>query len=175
MSIATEENIKSLHDTVLARLKENFSEAVVSSHVDYDFPVFILKREHVYDILKFLKEDADLNFHFLTSMCGLHYPDNKGKEFGVMYQLHNMPKNFRIRIKTFIPGNDLHIPTVTSLWATANWMERQEFDFFGIIFTGHPNLKRILNMDHITFFPMRKEFPLEDQTREDKNDSMFGR
>jgi NADH-quinone oxidoreductase subunit C len=173
--MTTEENIKSLHDTVLAKLKENFSDAIVSSDVEYDFPVFILKREHIYDILKFLKEDAELNFHFLTSMCGLHYPDQKGKEFGVMYQLHNMPKNFRIRIKTFLPGNDLHIPTVTSLWATANWMERQEFDFFGIIFKGHPNLKRILNLDNATFHPMRKEFPLEDGTREDKNDSMFGR
>ncbi|HET6990608.1 MAG TPA: NADH-quinone oxidoreductase subunit C [Bacteroidia bacterium] len=175
MSIATEENIKSLHDTVLARLKENFSGELVSSEVEYDFPVFHVKRERIYDILKFLKEDPELNFHFLTSMCALHYPENKGKEFGMMYQLHNMPKNFRIRIKTSIPGNDLHMPTVTSLWATANWMERQEYDFFGVIFTGHPNLKRILNMEDITFFPLRKEFPLEDQTRDDKDDSMFGR
>ena len=116
-----------------------------------------------------------MNFHFLTTLCGLHYPDQHGKEFGVMYQLHNMPKNFRIRLKTFIPGNDLEIPTATVLWPTANWMERQEFDFFGIIFKGHPNLKRILNMEDVTFHPMRKEFPLEDQTRDDKNDSMFGR
>lgn len=175
MAVATAENIQTLHDTVLAKIKANFSDDVVSSEIAYDFPVFVVKRESIYSILKFLKEDAELNFHFLTCMCGLHYPDNKGKEFGVMYQLHNMPKNLRIRIKTFIPGNDLEVPTVTSLWATANWMERQEYDFFGIIFKGHPNLKRILNMDDITFFPMRKEFPLEDQTRDDKDDTMFGR
>lgn len=175
MSVAQEENIKSMHDTVLARLNEKFGDAIVSSHIDYDFPVFIVKRESAYDILKFLKEDADLHFHFLTTMCALHYPDHKGKEFGVMYQLHCMPKNFRIRIKTFIPGNDLHIPSVTSLWPTANWMERQEFDFFGVIFEGHPNLKRILNVDNMNYHPMRKEYPLEDGTRQDKNDSMFGR
>jgi NADH-quinone oxidoreductase subunit C len=86
-----------------------------------------------------------------------------------------MPKNLRIRIKIFVPENHLEVPTATVLWPTANWMERQEYDFFGIIFKGHPNLKRILNMDDITFFPMRKEFPLEDQTRDDKNDAMFGR
>lgn len=175
MAIATAENIKSLHDAVLARLQEKFGEGIVSSSIEYDFPVFIVKRENISDILKFLKEDAAMNYHFLTTMCGLHYPDEKGKEFGVMYQLHNMPENKRIRIKTFFPANDLEIPTATGLWATAGWMERQEYDFFGIVFKGHPNLKRILNMEDITFFPMRKEFPLEDPTRDDKNDSMFGR
>lgn len=175
MAIATAENIKSLHDTVLARLQEKFGEGIVSSEIDYDFPVFVVKRENIYEVLQYLKTDEQMNYHFLTTMCGLHYPENKGKEFGMMYQLHNMPENKRIRIKTFFPASDLEMPTVTSLWATANWMERQEYDFFGIIFKGHPNLKRILNMEDITFFPMRKEFPLEDPTRDDKNDSMFGR
>ena len=175
MAVATEEQVKTLHDTVLAQLQGKFGEAVVSSGIDYDFPVFIIAREHIYEVLKFLKEDANLDFHFLTTMCGLHYPDNKGKEFGVMYQLHNMPKNWRIRLKTFIPQSDLEVPTVSTIWPTANWMERQEYDFFGIHFKGHPNLKRILNMDDITFFPMRKEFPLEDPTRDDKDDTMFGR
>jgi NADH-quinone oxidoreductase subunit C len=108
-------------------------------------------------------------------MCGLHYPDNAGHELGVMYQLHNMPKNYRIRLKTFFAISDPHIPTITDLYATANWMERQEYDFFGIIFKGHPNLKRILNMDEMTYHPMRKEYPVEDGTREDKDDKMFGR
>lgn len=175
MAIATAENIKSLHDTVLARLQEKFGEGIVSSEIDYDFPVFVVKRENIYEVLQYLKTDEQMNYHFLTTMCGLHYPENKGKEFGMMYQLHNMPENKRIRIKTFFPASDLEMPTVTSLWVTANWMERQEYDFFGIIFKGHPNLKRILNMEDIAFFPMRKEFPLEDPTRDDKNDSMFGR
>ena len=92
-----------------------------------------------------------------------------------MYQLHNMPENKRIRIKTFIPEQKLEIPTITDLWDAANWMERQEYDFFGVNFIGHPNLIRILNMEDITFFPLRKDFALEDATRDDKNDSMFGR
>jgi NADH-quinone oxidoreductase subunit C len=173
--MVTAENIKSLHDTTLARLQEKFGEGIIASEIAYDFPIFIVKRENIYDVLKFLKEDSEMDYHFLTTMCGLHYPENKGQEFGVMYQLHCMPKNNRIRLKTFFPENNCEVPTVTTLWATAGWMERQEYDFFGINFKGHTNLKRILNMDDITFFPMRKEFPLEDPTRDDKNDSMFGR
>ena len=159
--------------TVGDKLKAKFGEAIISAEQQYDFPVFIIRRDAVYDVLKFLKEDE--GFAFLTTMCGLHYPDNKGHELGVMYQLHNLPQNLRIRLKTFFPVSDPNLPTVTTLFPTANWMERQEYDFFGIIFKGHPNLKRILNMDEMTYHPMRKEYPLEDGTREDKDDRMFGR
>ncbi len=165
----------SLLNTVGDKLKAKFGDAIISAEQHYDFPVFVIKKDSIYDVLKFLKEDDELAFTFLTTMCGLHYPDNKGQELGVMYQLHNLPKNNRIRLKTFFPISDPQIPTVTTLFATANWMERQEYDFFGIIFNGHPNLKRILNMDEMTAFPMRKEFPLEDGTRQDKDDRMFGR
>ncbi|MDF2438863.1 MAG: NADH-quinone oxidoreductase subunit [Bacteroidota bacterium] len=161
--------------TVGDKLKSKFGDAIVSAEQHYDFPVYVIRRDAIYDVLKFLKEDEELAFGFLTTMCGLHYPDNKGQELGVMYQLHNLPKNLRIRLKTFFPVSDPTLPTITTLYPTANWMERQEYDFFGIIFKGHPNLKRILNMDEMTYHPMRKEYPLEDGTREDKDDKMFGR
>jgi NADH-quinone oxidoreductase subunit C len=165
---------QALLELVHQKLKAKFGEGVVAE-MRYDFPVFILDRSIIHDALRLMKEDPELGFHFLTTMCGLNYPDNKGKELGVMYQLHNMPKNTRIRVKTFFPISDPVVPTATDLWATANWMERQEYDFFGIKFTGHPNLKRILNMDEMNYHPMRKEYPLEDATRDDKDDSMFGR
>ncbi|TND10687.1 MAG: NADH-quinone oxidoreductase subunit C [Bacteroidetes bacterium] len=174
-TIAPGEKEKALHDKTLSALQAAFGDAITGSEIAYDFPVFIVKREKIYDILQFLKDDNAQQYHFLTTLCGLHYPENKGKELAVMYQLHNMPENRRIRIKTFFPENDAEVPTVTTLWATAGWMERQEFDFFGIKFKGHPDLRRILNMEDIDFFPMRKEFPLEDPTRDDKNDTMFGR
>ena len=108
-------------------------------------------------------------------MAAIHYPENQGHEFAVMYQLHNLPKNFRIRLKIEFSNSDVNVPSITSVFSAANWMERQEFDFFGIIFRGHPNLKRILNMDEMNYHPMRKEYALEDGTREDKDDKMFGR
>ena len=165
-----------LLEIVKNKLQDKFGDAVLASEMHYDFPVFILKKEVVKDALKLLKEDAELNFHFLTTMCGLHHPENPAEsEFGLMYQLHNMPKNWRIRLKVYSPANDMEYPTLTGIFSTANWMEREAFDFYGFIFKGHPNLIRILNMEDMTYHPMRKEYPLEDGTREDKNDTMFGR
>lgn len=157
------------------KLKAQFGDAILSSSQERDFPVFVVERNKIIEIIQFLKEDAELEFGFLTTMCGLHFPDNQGAEMGVMYQLHNLPKNLRIRLKIFFPITDVVVPTLTGVFPAANWMERQEYDFFGIVFKGHPNLKRILNVDEMDYFPMRKEYPLEDGTRKDKDDTMFGR
>ena len=164
-----------LLNTVAEKLKSKFGDAVVFAEQHYDFPVFVVKREKIIDILQFLRDDPEMGFGFLTTMCGLHFPENKGQELGLMYQLHNMQKNWRIRLKIFFPVNDAIFPTATGLFVCANWMERQEYDFYAIVFKGHPNLKRILNMDEMNYFPTRKEYPLEDGAREDKNDAMFGR
>lgn len=164
-----------LLNTINEQLKAQFADAILSAEQEYDFPVFTVKREKIVEILKFLKENSETQFGFLTTLCGLHYPDNKGQELGVMYQLHNLQKNTRIRIKAFMPINEPIIASASSLFGSANWQERQEYDFFGIIFKGHPNLKRILNMDEMNYFPMRKEYQLEDGSRDDKNDNMFGR
>ena len=183
-------NMTELHTLVQKKLQSRFGNGLLSSEIQYDFPIFVLKKDILKDSLKFLKEDTELNFHFLTTMCGLHYPEItrpeitrpeitnseiKGSMLGLMYQMHNLSKNWRIRLKYFMSIEDLKVPTVSDLFPTANWMERQEYDFFGFQFVGHPNLKRILNMDEMDYFPMRKEYPLEDAGRDDKNDTMFGR
>ena len=157
------------------KLQAKFGEALLTAEQSYDFPVYTIKRENVLEIMKYLKEDADTGFGFLTTLCGMHYPDNKGQELGVVYHLHNMEKNWRIRVKTFFPVNDPEVASITSLYPAANWQERQEYDFFGIKFKGHPDLRRILNMDEMNYHPMRKEYALEDGTRGDKDDKMFGR
>ena len=156
------------------QLKEKFGEAVLSVE-QLDMPCYTVQREKIVDIIQWLYDSDEHQFRFLTTVAGLHYPFNAGKELGVMYQLHSFKSNQRIRIKIFFPVGDPHVATLTTLYATANWMEREGFDFYGIIFDGHPNLKRILNVEDMEFFPMRKEFPLEDPTREDKDDTMFGR
>jgi len=162
-----------LLEIVNIKLKEHFADAIETADQLYDYPVFTVNKDRIHDILKFLKEDEELNFHFLTDLCGMQTADEK--QLGVIYHLHNMPKNYRIRIKTFFDINKPEIPTSTDLWPSANWMERETYDFFGVKFKGHPNLKRILNVEEMDIFPLRKEYPLEDQTRTDKNDSMFGR
>lgn len=164
-----------IHDQVTNKLKAEFAEAVISSEVQYDFPVITVSKSKLFEILKYLKTNAELGFEFLTTACGIHYPDAKGNELGMIYQLHNMPNNWRIRVKCYTALQEPVYPSMITLWPAANWMEREAFDFYGLRFEGHPNLIRILNMEDFEGFPMRKEFPLEDPTREDKKDYMFGR
>jgi NADH-quinone oxidoreductase subunit C len=164
-----------LLNQVAEKLKAKFNEGLLVAEMHYDFPVFIVEKNIIIEVLTFLKTDPELRFDFLNTLCGLHMPDNKGAELGVVYQLQNLERSQRIRIKIFMPDGDTKVPTATVLWPAANWMERQEYDFFGFEFTGHPNLKRILNMDEMNYFPMRKEYRLEDGSRDDKNDKMFGR
>ena len=141
----------------------------------YKTLVITVNKDKIIEILKFLYEDSGLQFQFLTSLFGVHYPERIGEEIEMVYLLHNMPLNTRIRIKTNLSIQKPEINTVTSVFKTANWMERETYDFFGVIFKGHPNLKRILNVDEMDYFPMRKEYPLEESTRKDKDDGMFGR
>lgn len=155
------------------KINEKFPGELLSAELLYDFPVITIKSHSSHEILKFLKEDSEFNFHFLTDLTGIQTEDEK--QLGVIYHLHNMPKNIRLRVKTFMPMSSPDIKSVTDLWAGANWMERETYDFFGVKFAGHPNLVRILNVDEMDIFPLRKEYPLEDQTRDDKSDKMFGR
>lgn len=164
------------NEQILAQLAEKMPGAALSSEIARDGILNIhTTREQIIELLLLLRDDEQLGFNFLTTLCAIHYPDNAGQELGVVYHLHNWQQNVRIRLKIFFPKDDPHVPTVTGLWPTANWMERQEYDFFGVVFTGHPDLRRILNVDDMEVFPMRKEYRLEDGTRTDKDDRFFGR
>lgn len=166
-------NKEELLNKITEKLNADLQGALEKAEVLYDFPVFYIHKDKIHDALSLLKNDPEFNFHYLTDLTGIQSEDEK--QLGVIYHLHNMPKNFRIRLKTFFDINKPEIATATDLWPAANWMERETYDFFGVKFKGHPNLKRILNVDEMDMFPLRKEFPLEDQSREDKSDKMFGR
>ena len=158
------------------KLVETFAGDVFNFQQERDIFSFEINPNHNTAVILFLKNDPELRFHFLTDLCGIHYPDNPvEKQFAVVYHLHNWYENKRIRIKAFINGENPEIKTVTNVFLTSNWMERETYDFFGINFIGHPQLKRILNMDEMISFPMRKEFPMEDGGRTDKDDRFFGR
>lgn len=160
-------------EKILAALNERFEGDVLHSETHRDFFTITLKPERIVEVIRHLYDHPDLRFQYLTTLCGIHYPDiNK---IAVMYQLHNLYNNQRLRLKVFLPEQDPKIATITPVFAAANWMERETYDFYGIVFEGHPNLTRILNVEDMIIFPMRKEYPLEDQVREDKKDQMFGR
>jgi len=158
------------------KLAATFAGDIFNFQQERDVFSFEINAKNNTAIILFLKNDPDLRFHFLTDLCGIHYPDNPvEKQFAVVYHMHNWYENKRIRIKAFINGENPEIKTVYNIFLTANWMERETYDFFGINFIGHPQLKRILNMDEMISFPMRKEFPMEDGGRTDKDDRFFGR
>ncbi len=163
------------NEHIKQRLVEKFGEQVTAFEEPYGMLTFEAPREMNLKVLNFLYDDAELKFRFLTDITGVHYPDKTGQELAVVYHLHNLEDNVRIRFKVFTNINQPDVYTATGLFSAANWMERETFDFFGINFVGHPNLKRILNVEEMDYFPLRKEFPLEDQTRIDKDDEMFGR
>lgn len=159
---------------VLEAINREFPEAVISSSEPYGFLTVEVKKEELKKVIHHLKESS-LNFMFLTDICGIHYPDHKEKELGVIYHLHNLQENFRIRIKSFFQKDNAEVDSITDLYSGANWMERETYDFYGITFKGHPDLRVILNMEELGYHPLLKEYALEDGTRTDKDDSMFGR
>lgn len=161
---------------IQTRLETQFGSEVSDFRMEHDILTFHSSPNFIKNVITFLKNDDVLRFNFLTDLCGVHYPDNeKQAEFAVVYLLHNWIDNVRVRVKTFVSEARIDVPTVTDLFASANWMERETYDFYGIKFVGHPNLKRILNDDGMKVFPMRKQYRLEDSGRSDKDDRFFGR
>lgn len=160
---------------IVEDLAAHFGEKVSQFEEPNGLLTFTAQAGSILEILEYLNQSDRLRFKFLTDITGIHYPDAEGKEFCAVYHLHSFENGVRLRIKAYLPKEDPSIQTVTSLYVGANWMERETFDFYGIQFTGHPNLKRILNMDDMDYHPMRKQYPLEDATREDKIDALFGR
>lgn len=163
------------NEHIKQRLTEKFGEQVSQFEEPYGLLSFEVPKDMNLKVLNFLYDDEELKFRFLTDLCAVHYPDNKGRELAVVYHLHNLTDNIRVRFKVFTDINTPDVYTATGLFSAANWMERETYDFFGVNFLGHPNLKRILNVEEMDYFPLRKEFPLEDQSRIDKDDEMFGR
>ena len=164
---------KTSEEQIVGIIREKFEGDILSVETPYDFLTINFKNENIIDLIRYLYDHPRGRFQYLTTLCGIHYPATK--QIAVMYQLHSLVNNWRVRIKIFLPEENPVTPTLTTVFSGANWMERETYDFFGVKFSGHPDLRRILNVEDMIIFPMRKEYPLEDQTREDKKDFMFGR
>ncbi len=160
-------------EKIIDVVREKYEDQILLTEMVLDFLTITVKKDKIIEIIRHLYHHPDAKFQYLTTLFAIHYPDLQ--QMGLVYQLHNLYNNSRIRLKIYLPADKPTVATLTPVFAAANWMERETYDFYGVIFEGHPNLTRILNVDEMIIFPMRKEFPLEDQVRQDKNDTMFGR
>jgi NADH-quinone oxidoreductase subunit C len=163
------------NETIQKKLTDKFGDQLSDWGEPYGMLTFTATKENNLKVLQFLFDDEELRFKFLTDLQAVHYPDKAGAELAVVYHLHNLIDNIRIRFKVFTDIKTPDVFSATALYESANFMERETYDFYGVNFVGHPNLIRILNVDEMDYFPMRKEYPLEDQSRIDKDDEMFGR
>ncbi|MBO9522411.1 MAG: NADH-quinone oxidoreductase subunit C [Nocardioidaceae bacterium] len=121
---------------------------------------FFVRREDLVAMVRLLRDDEKLRFEFCSSVSGVHYPGDAGRELHAVYHLLSMTHNRRIRLEVTAPDSDPHIPSVCATYPTADWHERETFDFFGIVFDGHPALTRIQMPDDWPGHPQRKDYPL---------------
>jgi NADH-quinone oxidoreductase subunit C len=144
---------------ILEKLNKQFGSSVLESSEFRGELSVIVPTEKIVDVCRFLKEDPDLRFDMLADLFGLDMY-TPVKRFGVVYNLYSLKTHYRVRLKTFIEEDNPHVQTVTGVWSTANWHERETFDMFGIVFDGHPDLRRIYMPDEYEHYPLRKDFPL---------------
>ncbi len=144
---------------VLDRLNSRFPGAVTESGEFRGELSVVVPRESIVETCRFLKEDPDLHYELLADLCGIDMATPE-RRFGVIYNLFSLTARHRIRVKTFVEEDDPTVPTVTGVWGTANWHERETFDMFGIVFKGHPDLRRMYMPEDFEHHPLRKDFPL---------------
>ena len=143
---------------VLDRLRGRFPSDVVSTHSDFGDDTALVRRERIVEILTFLRDDAALLFDFAMDLTGVDYLGEEPR-FEVVYHLYSLEKKHRVRIKARVPEDDPTIDSVIPVWVGMDWYEREAYDMYGIVFRGHPNLKRILMYESFVGHPLRKDYP----------------
>jgi NADH-quinone oxidoreductase subunit C len=121
----------------------------------------VARREGLVELMTFLRDEPSLRFNFLSDIGGLDLGEFASPRFAVAYQLYSLDHNHRLRIKVFLEEDDAHLPTMWSVWKASNWLEREIYDMFGVIFDGHPDLRRILMPADYEGHPLRKDFPIK--------------
>jgi len=172
-----------------AKLEERFSNELIDCVLDRGQVTVVLPDKHLLSVCKVLRDDEQFAFSQLTDVCGVDYSaygqvdwatnettstgfsrgredatvniDESSQRFAVVYHLLSIKQNVRLRLRCYISGEPPRIASVTDIWSSANWYEREAFDLFGILFEGHPDLRRILTDYGFIGHPFRKDFPLE--------------
>ena len=144
----------------VAALQHEHPEWISEVVVAFGELTLIVQREYLADVCSFLKTWPETQFNFLADICGADRGVEEEPRFEVNYHLFSTTKYHRVRVKVVLNEDDVHVPTVTGIWKTANWHERETFDLFGVIFDGHPDLRRILLPEDWQGHALRKDFPL---------------
>jgi len=145
---------------VLTELLTDPGEAIESAVVDQGELTLVISRDHIVEVCRHLRDDQDLRFELSLGVSGVHYPSDTGRELHAVYHLTSITHRRRLRLEVAVPDGDPHIPSTTSVYPTNNWHERETYDFFGIVFDGHPGLARIAMPDDWIGHPQRKDYPL---------------
>lgn len=145
---------------IAEKIKDKFLQEILDIGQFRDQVSVTIKRDKIIDICRYLYEDPDIHMDFLSDLCGVDYPERKPR-FEIVYNLCSLKHGHRIRIKALIPEDNPSIDSVVSIWSGANWHEREACDMFGIVFNGHPDLRRILMPEEWNGFPLRKNYPLQ--------------
>jgi NADH-quinone oxidoreductase subunit C len=144
---------------LVKKLKEKFGEAVIEASEFLGQLSICIDPARIIEVCKSLRDDTDTPFNYLSDLTCVHYPDNKAAPFQVVYNLYSIAKNERVRLN--VDTNGKGVESVTSVWPSADWPEREVFDLFGVVFHNHPDLRRILLPPDWDGHPMRKDYPLE--------------
>lgn len=147
------------NSTVLDRLQSALPDAIAGSQEFRGQLSVFVKREAIVEVARCLRDDQQLGYNFLENLCGVDYLGREPR-FEVVYHLISFANRHRVCLKVGVPEQDPTLPSLTPLWSTANWQEREVYDMFGVTFTGHPSLDRILMPDDWEGFPLRKDVPL---------------
>jgi len=146
-------------EKVVERVKQKFPESILDLAAFRGETTLHLRAEDILDVCRFLHDDPELTFDYLTDLCGVDYYPREPR-FQVVYHLCSMKNRLRLRLKVSLPGGSPAVSSVVAVWKAANWLEREAFDMYGITFHGHPDLRRILLTPEWEGHPLRKDYPL---------------
>lgn len=145
-------------EEILKKVKDNFRHSVLEALLFRGEAAVLVDKNVLRAVCNYLKTDPDMKMNYFVDVLGVDYHP-AAPRFEVVYHLYSIPKKHRIRVKVKLSEGE-SVPTVTDMWSAANWPEREAYDMFGIVFEGHPNMKRIYLADDWEGFPMRKDYPL---------------
>ncbi|MGB9700652.1 MAG: NADH-quinone oxidoreductase subunit C [Thermodesulfobacteriota bacterium] len=146
-------------DELRHKINEKFPQSILATSSFRGEDTIILRAEDLLDICRYLHDDPEISFNYLTDLCGVDYFPREPR-FEVVYHLCSLKTRCRLRLKVPLPGESPQLASVTSIWQGAEWLEREVYDLLGITFVGHPDLRRILLPPDWQGHPLRKDYPL---------------